>query len=139
VTAVVKSIGSWLRPRLGVRSRASTNRSAHSGGHRRQSPIVLAEIVAASSFLDFGGVPDPRYFHTLYDWRLCEAPRDTSNKWSDKNGCLPRQLIAGGAKDVCEDDPTEAQSLEHLMTQESKPLPWWRCSGIRPPGRIPRR
>jgi hypothetical protein len=72
---------------------------------------VLAEIVTASSFLDFGGIPDARYFHTLYDWRLSGAERDTGNKRSANDGCLPRQLIAGARKDISKDDPTEEQTF----------------------------
>jgi hypothetical protein len=72
---------------------------------------VLAEIIAASSFLDFGGIPDARYFHTLYDWRLSEAERDTGQKRSDKEGCFSQQLIAGARKDISKDDPTEEQTF----------------------------
>jgi len=36
-------------------------------------PMVLAGIIAASSFLDFGGLADARHFHTLYDCRPSEG------------------------------------------------------------------
>jgi len=64
--------GSWLSLSARARDRERTNGITDSVGHLREPPIVLAEVIAASSFLDFGGVPDARYFHTLYDWRLSE-------------------------------------------------------------------
>jgi hypothetical protein len=72
---------------------------------------VLVEIVTASSFLDFGGIPDARYFHSLYDWRLSEAERDTGNRQSYKDRSLPRQLIADARKDISKDHPTEEQTF----------------------------
>ena len=108
MSAVIKLIGSWLCPRPATGTRSFENRS---GEPRREPPIVLAEIVAASSFLDFGGVPDARYFHALYDWRLSEAERDTGIKRSDKDGCLPRQPITGARKDISKDDAAEEQTF----------------------------
>ena len=108
--AVIKLIGSWLCPGPGVGTRASANRSVDSGEPRREPPIVLVEIAAASSVLDLGGVPDARYFHTLYDWRLSEAERDTGNR-SNQDGWLPRQLIPGTRKDIFKDDQAEEQTF----------------------------
>jgi hypothetical protein len=109
VSAIIKLISSWLCPRLALGTRAPANRRDDGGEPRREPPIVLAEIVAASSLVDFGGVPDARYFLTLYDWRLSEAERDTGKKRSDKDGCLPRRLIASFRNDISEDDPAEEQ------------------------------
>jgi hypothetical protein len=58
-----------------MRDREPAGAGADNAGHRREPPIMLAEIIAASSFLDFGGIPDARYFHALYDWRLSEAEK----------------------------------------------------------------
>ncbi len=75
--AVVQFFGSWL-------SRVRVYRI----GRLREPPIMLAEVIAASSFLDFGGVPDARYFHTLYDWRLSEAERcSTSDSSREGRRC----------------------------------------------------
>jgi hypothetical protein len=54
----------------------------------RELPIMLAEVIAVSSFLDFGGIPDARYFHALYDWRLSEAERySTSDSSREGRRC----------------------------------------------------
>jgi hypothetical protein len=46
----------------------------------RDPPVVLAEVIAAASFIDFGGIPDARLFHTLYDWRDAPLPEDAASK-----------------------------------------------------------
>ena len=69
MVAVMQFFGSW--PTLSARAR-DRECITDSVGHLREPPIVLAEIIAAWSFLDFGGGPDARYFYMLYDWRLSE-------------------------------------------------------------------
>jgi hypothetical protein len=71
--AVVRSF--WL---LLTRSRGKRDlepADADNVGRLREPPIMLAEVIAASSILDFGGIPDARHFHALYDWRLSEAEK----------------------------------------------------------------
>jgi hypothetical protein len=51
----------------------ATQRLADQVEREREQPILFAEIVAASAFLDFGGVPDERWFHALYAWRVSES------------------------------------------------------------------
>jgi len=84
--AVVQFFGSWLSRSPGIRDREPAG--ADNVGRPREPPIMLAEVIAASSFLDFGGVPDARYFHTLYDWRLSEAERcSTSDSSREGRRC----------------------------------------------------
>jgi hypothetical protein len=71
--AVMRFFDAWLCLNHWKASRLTANTSADSAKHLREPPIVLAEVIAASSFLDFGGIPDARYFDTLYDWRHSEA------------------------------------------------------------------
>jgi hypothetical protein len=71
--AVMRSFDTWLCLNHRKASRLAANTTADSGKHLREPPIVLAEAIAASSFLDFGGIPDARYFDTLYDWRHSDA------------------------------------------------------------------
>ena len=77
--AVMQFFSSWLSVSPGARDRASAGTGTGTVGRQREPPIMLAEVIAASSFLDFGGIPDARYFHTLYDWRLSEAERCSTN------------------------------------------------------------
>jgi hypothetical protein len=70
VSAVMRFFGAWLCLNPWKANRLAANTTADSAKHQREPPIVLAEIIAASSFLDFGGIPDARYFDILYDcWR----------------------------------------------------------------------
>ena len=70
--AVMQFFGSWLSLSTRAGDREHADGITDSVGHPRES-MVLAEVIAASSFLDFGGLPDARHFHTLYDWRLSEG------------------------------------------------------------------
>jgi hypothetical protein len=69
--AVMRFFDAWLCLNHRKASRLAANTTG--AKHLREPPIVLAEVIAASSFLDFGGIPDARYFDTLYDWRHSEA------------------------------------------------------------------
>src|SRR5437899_1214134 len=83
--AVVQFLGSWLGRSRGM-DREPASAGADNAGHRREPPIMLAEIIAASSLLDFGGIPDARYFHALYDWRLSEAEKIFNQRLNPENG-----------------------------------------------------
>ena len=56
----------------------------------REQPVLFAEIVAASAFLDFGGVPDGRWFHALYAWRLSEACECVAHPAPENDGSTAR-------------------------------------------------
>jgi hypothetical protein len=80
MSAVMRFFGAWscllcLNP--GEARRLAANTTADSAKRLREPPIILAEVIAASSFLDFGGIPDARYFDTLYDWRHSEAGKNS--------------------------------------------------------------
>jgi hypothetical protein len=77
--AVMQFFSSWLSLSPATPDRASAGTGSDNVGRQGEPPIMLAEVIAASSFLDFGGIPDARYFHTLYDWRLSEAERCSTN------------------------------------------------------------
>ena len=70
--AVMQFFGARLSLSARARDSERANGITDSAGHLREPPMVLAEAIAASSFLDFGAVPDARHFHTLYDWRISE-------------------------------------------------------------------
>jgi hypothetical protein len=72
MTAVMRFFGAWLCLNLRKVGRLAAN-TTDGAKQLREPPIVLAEVIAASSFLDFGGIPDARYFDTLYDWRHSET------------------------------------------------------------------
>jgi len=78
--AVMQFFSSWLSLNPVTQDRVSASTGADNVGHQREPPIMLAEVIAASSFLDFGGIPDARYFYTLYDWRLSEAEKCSTNR-----------------------------------------------------------
>jgi hypothetical protein len=63
----------------------------------RQHPVSFAEIVSASSFLDFGGVPDGRWFHALYAWRNCEA--DAGGPVSENGGSAPQSRASDDSRE----------------------------------------
>jgi hypothetical protein len=79
-----------------MRDREPTRAGADNVG-LREPPIMLAEVIAALSFLDFGGIPDARYFHALYDWRLSEAERCTTGD-SSREGRRCHGHPLGGPK-----------------------------------------
>jgi hypothetical protein len=69
MSAVMRFFGAWLCLNPGKARRLAANTMADSAKRLREPPSLLAEVIAASFFLDFGGIPDARYFDTLYDWR----------------------------------------------------------------------
>lgn len=91
--AVMQFFSTWLSLSPPAPDRASAGTGSDNVGRQREPPIMLAEVIAASSFLDFGGVLDERYFHTLYDWRLSEAERCSANRPSrDGHHCRSNLL-----------------------------------------------
>jgi len=72
----------------------ATQRLVDQVEREREHPILFAEIVAASAFLDFGGVPDERWFHALYAWRVSEAG-GPSVEFSPRNARSPLRSRVG--------------------------------------------
>jgi hypothetical protein len=70
---IVRFIEGLLHATPKPQGAAATQRLADQVEREREQPILFAEIVAASAFLDFGGVPDERWFHALYAWRVSES------------------------------------------------------------------
>jgi hypothetical protein len=56
--AVMQFFSSWLSLSPAMRDRASAGTVSDNVGRQREPPIMLAEVIATSSFLDFGGIPD---------------------------------------------------------------------------------
>jgi hypothetical protein len=75
----MRFFGSWLSLSARARDRERANGITDSVGQLREPPIALAEVILAWSFPDFGAIPDARYFHTLYDWRLSERAESSDD------------------------------------------------------------
>lgn len=105
MSAVTRFFGacSCLNPRKA--SRLARNTTADRAKHLREPPVVLAEIIVASSILDFGGMPDARYFDTLYDWRHSEAGKGSQIAPSKKGTPLSWTLPPVTRKGIFEGSP----------------------------------
>jgi hypothetical protein len=87
MSTVTRFFDLWLSLGRRPRNRDCIDGIADGTPHMREPPIVLAEVIAASSFVDLGGIPDARLFHTLYDWRLSEAGRSSNDAPSKRGRC----------------------------------------------------
>jgi hypothetical protein len=92
MSAVIRFFGAWLCLNPRKARRLAANTTADSAKRLREPPIILAEVITASSFLDFGGLPDARYFDTLYDWRHSEAGK-SSHIAPSKKDLYPGNLL----------------------------------------------
>jgi hypothetical protein len=118
----VTLFGSWLSLCRRTRDRRRADGIADHSERLREPPVVLAEIIATSSFLDFGGIPDARLFYTLYDWRLSQAGGGSDNVRSKRGGRCHSISLPASKKEFSTTVPTKEQTIGD-REPEGKPLP----------------
>ena len=84
----------------------------------REQPILFAEIVAASAFLDFGGVPDERWFHALYAWRVSETAGSAVEFPLRNERSAPRSRICPPAPESNNVDESVKRRKSNLLSMQ---------------------